>query len=219
MLSNLRHRPTGPTTPGTSQAASARRRITRPSAGDLFHLANVHAPHFETPLDPKRLTKWALGIWRTNIDARLAVPTARYLAASGLVLPDCIDGEFLRFNPRLKYGGDRRCAGLVWLLRDVFDDAPVAILRVYLNDDATLIARRTLGRLYYTAVKLSDDADVTAGLHITPSVESALKPMGSGLRPVWAVIGVDAIEAFPAIPGIEAVTIIDNDGGVMPRPS
>ena len=48
--------------------------------------------------------------------------------------------------------GDRRTPDLVWLLRDIFTDEPCSVLRVYLNDDGEVIGRRTLGRVYNSAV-------------------------------------------------------------------
>ena len=181
---------------------------------DLFHWGNVSAPSYVPSLDPKKLTKFALGIWRTSIDARHAVLTEKYLAASGLVLPDGVDGNVLRFNARLKHG-DGRSAGLVWLIRDVFTDEPTGILRVHLDGDGNVTGRRTLGRLFNSAIKLDADETVEQGLHLAGDIESGLRAMARGLRPTWAVTSTGAVEAFPAIPGIEAVTIIDG-GAPMP---
>jgi hypothetical protein len=118
----------------------------------------------------------ALGIWRACSDPRTSTLAESFFASRGIVLPDDVDGGVLRFHPALKLG-DHRAPALVWLARDVFSDEPVAIHRVYLSEDGNVIARRAIGRLYNTAVKLDPDEHVTTGLHVCIGVETAVAAM------------------------------------------
>lgn len=88
-------------------------------------------------------------------------------------------------------------------MRDIFTTEPCSVLRVYLNDDGSVIARRTLGRVYNSAIKLSADEDVIEGLHVASSVEAGLAAMAQGYRPTWVAMGADAV----ALPGVE-VTVL-----------
>jgi hypothetical protein len=131
----------------------------------------------------KRLIKAATGLWRISIPAAHAVLTARWCAAQNLMLPDDINA---RFHPSLTFGSERAPA-LIWPMHDLRTAALVGIVRYFLADDGTVLAKRMLGRTYSTAIMLTPSEDVLEGLHIAPSVESALKAMASGLRPVWAL--------------------------------
>jgi hypothetical protein len=135
--------------------------------------------------DPAQATKWALGIWRSSIDARHAVLTKRYFRHHVVPeIPDCIDGEVSRFNPRLKVcaGAEDRGAGLVWLLRDVFNDEPAGILRLFLDATGNVIGRRALGRTTYNAaIKLDADEEVAEGLCVATSIEQGLAAMAQVL--------------------------------------
>ena len=199
------------TTPTRKPKSAARRRlhVDQPRPSDLFAFAGVAAPRLDVtpPFDPRKLIKFALGIFHASIDARHAVLFERWTAAQNLHLPDDLDGDVLRFHPRLK-NGDDRAPGLIWLLRDVLSDEPTGIVRYFLDSDGVVIARKALGRVYGTAIKLSADADVAEGLHIASSVERGVAAMQAGLRPMWVV---NALADFPLIPGIEALTIITDD--------
>lgn len=86
------------------------------------------------------------------------------------------------------------------------------ILRVYLDADGNVIGRRTLGRLYNAAIKLSPDECVEQGLHIAPTIEAGLRALSNGLAPTWVVLGQDAVASF-RLSGVE-LTVIADDGGM-----
>jgi hypothetical protein len=115
-----------PTAPRFS--STARRKVDRPA--DLFSVSAVSAPHDVARLNAAQLSQIANGILRSAIDARHAVLAERWLAASGLTLPDSVDAETLRFGANKKCG-DQRAPALVWRIRDVFDCSPCAIVRTY----------------------------------------------------------------------------------------
>jgi hypothetical protein len=178
---------------------------------DLFGFVGDQAPSF----DPQKLVKWATGVWRSAIDARHAVLCERWAASQNLQLHDDIDGDVLRFHPNLSFASDR-VPGLIWLLRDLFTDEPVSILRIFLDDDGVEIGRRTLGRVYNAAIKLDTDETVTTGLHIASSIEDGIAAINAGYRPVWSIIGASAWAEFPVIGGIEALTIVgDGDAETL----
>ncbi|MGH9549628.1 MAG: toprim domain-containing protein, partial [Terriglobales bacterium] len=61
-------------------------------------------------------------------------------------------------------------------------------------------------------VRLSPDEDIALGLGIAEGIEDALAVLISGWAPGWAATCAGAIERFPVLPGIEALTIFaDND--------
>src|SRR5215468_11000132 len=59
---------------------------------------------------------------------------AFYLAMRGLSLPRELDGPVVRFHPRCPRGPERAPA-LVVLFRDLIDDVPRAIQRIYIGRD------------------------------------------------------------------------------------
>jgi putative DNA primase/helicase len=65
-----------------------------------------------------------------------------------------------------------------------------------------------LGRAKGAAVKVDADEDVTLGLHIGEGFETCLAARLAGFRPVWALGSAGAIESFPVLPAIEAITIL-----------
>ena len=174
----------------------------------------------------------ALGIYReAHHPAGTNVET--YLAARGLLLPDDLAGEVIRFHPRLKFlhpdAGARNGAlvgGMVALFRDLRTNEPCGISRTFLDRDgrpfldaAGKKIRKMLGRVKGAAVKLDADEDVTLGLHIGEGFESCFGARLAGFRPVWALGSAGGIASFPVLPAIEAITILGetDDGGANHR--
>jgi hypothetical protein len=63
------------------------------------------------------------------------------------------------------------------------------------------------------AVKLSPDWDVLAGLHLGEGLETCLAAMQRyGLAPCWAAGSAGAIAKFPALDGVEALTLLGENG-------
>jgi hypothetical protein len=74
-------------------------------------------------------------------------------------------------------------------------------------------AKKMLGSVKGTAVKLIADPDVTLGVGLAEGIETALTPICVGWLPVWACGSAGAIKAFPVLTGIEHLTIFaDADG-------
>ncbi len=62
-------------------------------------------------------------------------------------------------------------------------------------------------------MELSPDEEVATGLHLAEGFETGLASMMAGFQPLWSVYSERALERFPVLPGIEALTILaDHDG-------
>jgi Toprim domain len=148
---------------------------------------------------------------------REAVPIAdtvaqRYLARRGIVgLPVGVDGAVLRFHPACPFGGARTLCMLA-IMRDIHTNEPRAIYRTALTPTAEKIGRMAMGPKTGAAVKLSADEAVTQGLAIGEGVETVLSGMQLEFCPAWALGDAAAVENFPVVSGIEALSIfVDND--------
>jgi hypothetical protein len=69
-----------------------------------------------------------------------------------------------------------------------------------------------LGRARGAAIKLDADENVTLGLHIGEGFETCLAAWLAGFRAVWAVGSAGAIETFPVLAGIDAITVLGEVG-------
>jgi phage/plasmid primase-like uncharacterized protein len=161
----------------------------------------------------------ALALWRAARDPRGTIVEA-YLRSRGLDLPDEAAGDAIRFHPHCPFGEARHPA-MICLVRNIVSNEPQAIHRTALTPDGTAIKhddktfRLTLGPTAGGAIKLDPDEDVTMGLTIGEGLETCLSAAQMGLRPVWAAINAGAIETFPVLDGIEALTLLrefDADG-------
>jgi putative DNA primase/helicase len=154
-----------------------------------------------------------------------AVPIAgtlaeRYLRATRrLTVPSHVGPRVLRFHLRCPFGQGVRHPCLIALYRDIRTDAPAAIMRTALTPNAHKIGRKALGGVEGAAIKLSDDAEVTAGLTVAEGLETGLAGLVRGFSPAWALGSAGAIARFPVLQGVEALTILaeTNDDGANAR--
>jgi putative DNA primase/helicase len=159
----------------------------------------------------------AARIWCNSVDPR-GTAAQDYLAAREVLLPDSLAGAVIRFHTALQFEG-RTVPGMVALLRDIHTDMPCGIIRTFLDAQGNKLKRMMLGRAGNAAVKLDCDADVAEGLHVGEGFETCLAAYLAGYRPVWALGSAGAIEKFPVLDGIEALTILTeiDDGGANAR--
>lgn len=140
-------------------------------------------------------------------------PARAYLEARGCVIPPP-DGD-LRWHPALKhpitgYTGP----ALVALLTDAQDYRVRRTLhRTWIRPDGTKPPeadppRLLLGRHRKAGAvcRLWPDEAVTYGLGIGEGIETALS-LAHGITPVWAAIDAGNLAAFPALAGVECLTI------------
>jgi hypothetical protein len=176
--------------------------------GDVREIRAAKSP---APVDHGEEAKIhrAIEIWSDARDPRGSLAET-YLASRALILPDGIF-HVLRFHPSCPWGRERIPA-LVALFRDIVTDEARGIHRTALSPDGQKIDRRMLGTAAGAAIKLDEDAEVSAGLVIGEGVETCLAARQMGFRPVWALGSVGAIYNFPVLPGIGALTILAEIG-------
>ena len=162
----------------------------------------TYAPQAREPKPlPEPSDAW-LRIWRETVPARSTI-AQRYLQSRHI---DCEGIRDIRFHHGLRFDGTP-AACMVALYRDIHTDQPCGIHRTFISDDGKKLGRKMFGRAKGAAIKLSDNASVTYGLHIGEGVETCLAAMAAGFRPVWALGSAGAIASFPVL-AIDALTIL-----------
>jgi hypothetical protein len=167
--------------------------------------------------DATRRAALALRLWNEARGPRGTV-VAGHLASRGIALPDDMAGDVIRFHPALKFNGES-VAGMLALFRDIASNEPCGIHRTFLDGAGRKLDRKMLGRARGAAIKLDADENVTLGLHIGEGIETCLAAWLAGFRPVWALGSATAIAAFPAVSGVQAITVLGEvgDGGANHR--
>ena len=142
---------------------------------------------------------------------------AQYLLARGCLLPPA-DGD-LRFLPAHKHPlGDHIGPALVALVTDTETREPISLHFTWVCPDGSKAntpgpARMLLGghRKAGGCIRLWPDEAVTTGLGVGEGIESCLS-LAHAFTPVWSLIDAGNLAALPVLPGIEALTIAqDND--------
>lgn len=155
----------------------------------------------------------ALAIWGDSHPITGTLAESYLVRRIGRMMAWPID---LAFNPRCPRG-DQKLPALVALLRDIHTDTPRAIQRIFLKPDGSdrlrdNMGKATLGPAAGAVCKLVPDEHVTMGLGVIEGVEKGLAILATGWSPVWATCGTSGMAAFPALSGIEGLTIFaDND--------
>lgn len=94
--------------------------------------------------------------------------------------------------------------------RDIRTNEICGLHRTYLTSDGAKItegkARKMLGRSKGAALKLTPDEKIEQGLAIAEGVETSLSMVQIGY-PVWALGSAGNVEEFPALAGIECLTV------------
>jgi putative DNA primase/helicase len=174
-----------------------------------------HAPYeppHRAPRPPKSRSAqaWALQIWNDSIDPHGTL-VERYLASRGLGLPEDAR-RFIRFHPHCPWTDEAankvRVPALIALFRSIAEDEPSAIHRTALRSDATKIARKMLGPVAGSAIKVTADEDVLLRLGVAEGLESAMSAIAFGEGPVWALGSSGAIRNLPVLPGVETLALI-----------
>jgi putative DNA primase/helicase len=185
-----------------------------------LQVANVHCALKNRQSDDDRdRVERALALWCVSVPITGTI-AERYLLHRGLFMTGEVEAaDALRFHPacpfRLEDRATVRLPTMLGLMRDIITDEPKAIHRTALRVDGTGKAdppglgnaKKMLGPMKGTALKLTGDADVIDGLGIAEGIESALTAICAGWRPLWACGSAGAIEKFPILPGIESLTI------------
>jgi putative DNA primase/helicase len=162
-------------------------------------------------------TRQALTLWNEGQPGR-GSPVEDYLYYTRGI-GDWLDtfpflDEVFRYHPNCPFGGERLPCMLA-LVRDIKTDKPLAVHRTALTRDAQpqRIDRKSLGPVAGGAIKISPDFDVHSGLLIGEGIETVLSASKLlKFKPVWSLIDKNGVSKFPAMVGIESITIaVDND--------
>jgi putative DNA primase/helicase len=161
--------------------------------------------------DTNRNADYARTIWRESGSIKGTI-AEDYLASRRLRLDHSEDWHHvLRFHTACPFGPDRAPA-VIALMKNVITDEARCIQRTRLMLDGHKISRQMLGPAKGAAIKIDADADITMGLCIGEGLETCLAARQIGFRPVWALGSTGGIANFPALPGIEAITILAETG-------
>ncbi len=173
------------------------------------------------------LSAYGLRIWAESLPLAGSIGEA-YLLARRCVIPPA-DGD-LRFHlalpyPRLGATAEERAAqpdycgpALVALVTDALTGEAIGLHRTWIRPDGTKAstpgpARLLLGghRKQGGVIRLWPDEAVTTGLAVGEGIETCLS-LAHAFTPVWSAIDASNLTALPVLPGIEALTIAqDND--------
>ena len=131
--------PMPPNERATDRRAPPRRAARRPVVQfDLFGQHRVH----NRPLDLRRLTGIALGIWKSGRAVSGTVGEKFFVVRR---LPVPLDASVVRWHPNLTFDGSTG-PGLIFLLRDLRSGEPTGIVRLHLDEFGWPIGRKILGR-------------------------------------------------------------------------
>jgi putative DNA primase/helicase len=139
-----------------------------------------------------------------------------YLAGRGCALPH-EDGD-LRWHPNiLHWRTGTRWPALVALITDVISNTPISLHFTFLAKDGSGKAPIERPRLVLKdhqmaggVVRLWPDAHVTYGLLVGEGIETVLSA-ARVFTPVWACLNAGNVRTFPVLPGIDAITILQDD--------
>jgi hypothetical protein len=161
-----------------------------------------------------------LKAWNAAGDPTGTVVEVYLRSSRGVFLPPEMAGNVIRFHPRLWHvDSGQHLPAMVCLFRDIRTDEPCGIHRTWFDQSARKLDRKMYGRTKGAAIKLSDDEDVTLGLHIGEGIETCLTGYLAAYKPTWVLGSAGNIAAFSPLPGIECLTIFTEagDGGANAR--
>jgi phage/plasmid primase-like uncharacterized protein len=157
----------------------------------------------------------ALAIWSAAREAQ-GTPAWTYLFRRGVALealPSRIN-EALRFHPNCPWHDERRMC-LVALWTDIISGEARAIHRRPITPEGENLGHwRAWGPTAGCVIRLWPDDEVSQALVLGEGVETVLAAAtriahrGTLLQPAWAAGDAGHISAFPALPGVEALTLL-----------
>src|SRR5215470_10728915 len=160
-------------------------------------------------------TRAALAIWSAAREPQ-GTPAWTYLFRRGIALealPSRI-AEALRFHPDCPWHDERRMC-LVALWTDTFSGKARAIHRRAITPDGEKLGHwRAWGPTVGCVIRLWPDDEVSQDLVLGEGVETVLAAAtriahrGTLLQPAWAAGDAGHIGAFPALSGVEALTLL-----------
>lgn len=149
--------------------------------------------------------------WGEAINPRGTI-VETYLAGRCLSLAEAGD-DVIRYHPRCPWKDDDGkllyVPVMLAAMRDIRTDELVAVSRRRLTPKGERVGKpRFLGAAASAAIKLDADDSVLGGLHICEGCETGIGGRMLDLRPMWALGSKDAIKKFPALGGVDCLTIL-----------
>jgi phage/plasmid primase-like uncharacterized protein len=202
----------------TFDAAVATLRRQDPTFGGIGNNAAPHVPNRvlktqgRSGVEPARE---ALAIWSAAREPQ-DTPAWAYLFRRGVALealPSRIN-EALRFHPNCPWHDQRRMC-LVALWTDIISGETRAIHRRPITPDGENLGHwRAWGPTTGCVIRLWPDDEISQDLVLGEGIETVLAAAtrivhrGTLLQPAWAAGDAGHIGAFPALPGVEALTLL-----------
>jgi hypothetical protein len=187
--------------------------IGKNAAPDLPN--RVLKPHRRSCCKSVERAREALAIWSAAREPQ-DTPAWKYLLRRGIALealPSRIN-EVLRFHPDCPWRDERRMC-LVALWTDTISGEARAIHRRPITPDGENLGHwRAWGPTTGCVIRLWPDDEVTQHLVLGEGVETVLAAAtriahrGTLLQPAWAAGDAGHIGAFPALSGVEALTLL-----------
>jgi len=183
-----------------TEAERKKRKTDQRRTAEALEIWKECGPYLGSPAETFHRVTRKIGDWIDNFD---------------------FDGV-LGFHPECPLNGSY-VPCMVALVRNIKTNEPQAIHRTALKLERgkppQRIERRSLGPTGGGAIQLSPDDEVATGLLIGEGIETVLSlSLRLQFKPVWSVIDKNGVKAFPALPGLEALTVAvdnDKDGGAQ----
>jgi hypothetical protein len=165
--------------------------------------------------DGERKAAWlqsrVLAMWNEGRNPRGSIVQV-YLEGRALALPDEVAGAVIRFHPACPWTNENgeliRVPAMIAAMRCIHTDKLKAVHRTRLTPEGQKVDRRMLGDATEAAIKLDGDDTVTTGLTIGEGIETTLAARQIGFKPAWALGSVSTMSTFPALSGIEVLTLL-----------
>jgi hypothetical protein len=168
--------------------------------------------------DEQERSRWALDTFHAAV---LIAGTLgkRYLIKRGIDVAELPNdmADVLRWHPRCPWErGHAPCMVALWT--DIHSGEPKAIHRTAISPQAERIDRMSLGPTRGCVIRPWPDESIDQGLVLGEGIETVLaaatrmQHLGTLLRPAWAAGDAGHVRTFPALPGIDALTLlVDHD--------
>ncbi len=163
-------------------------------------------------LTKERNKQFALQLWSQSADPTGSI-VERYLREHrGLALSKDIAGRVVRYHGSLYFDARTRLPAMVCLLRNIKTDGPCGIHRTFLDrNSGQKLDRKMLGIAKDAAIKIDADNTINDKLTIGEGFETALSSRMAGFGPAWALGSSGTVRAFPVLPRLSELTILEEN--------
>jgi hypothetical protein len=160
--------------------------------------------------DEARRREFALKLWAEAADPIGSI-VERYLGDQrGLALSADVANSTIRFHRSLYFNPQTRLPAMVCLLRSIVTNEPCGIHRTFLDPTTgQKVDRKMLGVAKGAAIKFDPETGQT--LTVGEGIETVLSARAAGFTPAWALGSSGAVKAFPVLPTISELTVLEEN--------